>query len=132
MPTYLFVTKAEYTPERVASGECERWSCSSTTRDNDRAFVYVNGVGIIYEWRVTSNASRDPEWTFMCDVEHARKFAPPITIQELREAVPRKVWAPFHRLGGYTSLLVPENVVARILALRSPNAGPSTAVSEAS
>ncbi|HLN32476.1 MAG TPA: hypothetical protein VK395_32410 [Gemmataceae bacterium] len=35
MPTFLFVTKPEYTPDRAKSGQDLSWSCSSTTRIGD-------------------------------------------------------------------------------------------------
>jgi len=133
MRTYLFVTQPEYTPERVERGfDVPWWSCSSTTEEGDRVFVFVAGVGLQYEWRVTSNATRNDEWKFICDVEHVRSFNPVITIQELRKAFPKDVWYPPHRLGGVKSILIPEPVVARILALRPPPGVPRAAVSQVS
>lgn len=125
--TYLFVTKPKYAPEEVTPESPGRWSCSSTTRRGDTAFVYVaEGTGIAHEWRVTSDAERDDEWVYMCDVEYVADFDPPITIQELREKIPQKVWAPPHTgMRGFRSIELDEEVVRRIRALR---ASPSTAV----
>ena len=94
MSTYLFVTKPEYTPERVESGiDVPWWSCSSTTARGDRALVYVTGLGIHYEWNIVSDADPHDEWKYICDVEHARTFDPPISIDEIRDAVPKDDWA---------------------------------------
>src|SRR5262245_43469734 len=88
--TYLFVTRPEYTPERVEEGvDVPWWSCSSTTACGDSALVYVTGAGIQYEWSVTSDADPHEEWKYICDVEHARTFDPPITLREICEAVPK-------------------------------------------
>src|SRR5438132_654434 len=97
MSTYLFVTKPEFTPERVASGsDVPWWSCSSTTRFGDRALVYVTGVGIQYEWQINSDAEPHDEWKFICGVEHARTFNPPIALREILEQISREEWAPPH------------------------------------
>jgi hypothetical protein len=122
MSTYLFVTRPEYTPERVESGfevPVPWWSCSSTTENGDWALVYVTGLGIRYEWRLTSDAKPDEEWKYVCNVEYARTFAPPITLREIRAAVPKDDWAPPHLdFRGYKSILVPDAVADRIRALR--------------
>jgi hypothetical protein len=118
--TYLFVTKPEYTPERVERGfEVPWWSCSSTTQFGDRALVYVTGVGIQYEWRVTSDAQPHEEWKYICDVEHLRTFDPPIPLHDILTTVTRDEWAPPHmNFRGYRSIKVPDEVADRIRQLR--------------
>lgn len=121
MTTYLFVTKQEFTPEHVEDGDASHWwSCSSTTRSEDRALVYVTGTGIQYEWRATSNAEPHKEWKYICHVEHVQTFEPPISIGEIREATTKDEWAPpFQNFRGLRSITVPENTAVRILALRT-------------
>ena len=106
MSTYLFVTKPEYTPERVEGGiDVPWWSCSSKAAHGDRALVYVTGRGIHYEWNIVSDAVPNDTWKFICDVEHVRTFEPPITIGEIRDAVPRDTWAPpYQNFRGFRSI----------------------------
>lgn len=132
MTTYLFVTKPEYTPERVEDGvDVPWWSCSSTTERGDRALVYVTGVGIQYEWRVLSDADQHEEWKYICDVEHAQTFDPPITIGEVRDAVSKDDWAPpYQNFRGVRSITIPEEVARRILALRTQSIDESWSTSE--
>lgn len=119
MATYLFVTRPEYTPEEVAEGIDASWSCSSTTECGDTALVYVTGVGIQYEWSVATDADPHKQWKYICNVEHARTFDPPITLREICEAVPKARWAPpYLHFRGYRSILIPEEVADRIRALR--------------
>lgn len=120
MATYLFVTKPEYTPEKVEDGfDNPWWSCSSTTRIDDQALIYITGIGIAYEWLVTSDAERDEEWRFVCDVQHSRTFTPEIPLQEIREHVTREEWAaPFTNFRGLRSIQIPEEVADRIRDLR--------------
>ncbi len=123
MRTYLFITKSEYTPERVESGEVTWWSCSSTTRRGDRALVYVAGSGVQYEWRAISNAQPDDEWKYVCDVTHVRTYHPPISLNEIRNVVSRQEWAPPHQnFRGFRSVIVPENAAILIRQLRQTNA----------
>lgn len=120
MATYLFVTKPEYTPERVAAGfDVPWWSCSSTTECGDSALVYVSGAGIQYEWRVTSDAVPHKEWKYICDVEHMRTFDPAITIREIRDVVPELEWKPpYQNFRGFRSIRIPERVTGLIQGLR--------------
>ena len=119
MSTYLFITKPKYEPETVRDGNDAEWSCSSTTRDGDRVLVYVTGVGIRYEWRVTSDAAPDKKWKYVCGVEYVSTFEPPISVAEMRACVPKIDWAPPHTsFRGFRSLLVPGNVEEKIRALR--------------
>lgn len=121
MTTYLFVTKPEYTPERVEGGvDVPWWSCNSTTKSGDRALVYVTGVGIQYEWRVVSDADPHKKWKYICNVEHSQTFEPPISIGEIREVTTKDEWAPpFQNFRGLRSISIPEDLVERILALRA-------------
>jgi predicted HNH restriction endonuclease len=118
MPTYLFVTKREKTPERVESGQMW-WSCSKTTQRDDRALVYVAGLGIQYEWRALSRAKPHKKWKYMCEVQHVQTFDPPIKINEIRNGVSKDIWAPpYQNFRGLRSINVPHNVAATIRALR--------------
>jgi hypothetical protein len=120
MATYLFVTRPEYTPERVEEGvDVPWWSCSRKTECGDRALVYVTGVGIQYEWSVITDADRHEKWKYICDVEHARTFDPPITLKEICAAVPKAEWAPpYLNFRGYRSICIPDEVADRIRGLR--------------
>ncbi len=120
MSTYLFVTKPNYAPERVERGfDVPWWSCSSTTKLGDVALVYVAGVGVKYEWRVSSDAAPNDEWKFICDVLHVRTFDPAISLREILKQVRRHEWAPpYMNFRGYRSIHVPENVADRIRHLR--------------
>jgi hypothetical protein len=119
MTTYLFVTKPEYTPERVADGvDIPWWSCSSTTKRGDFALVYVTGVGIQYEWQVVSDAEPHDEWKYICDVTHSRTFASPITLDEICAVVTKTEWAPPHlHFRGYQSITIPDAIADRIRSL---------------
>jgi len=119
MSTYLFITKRTYKPKRVAAGLDIWWSCSSTTRAGDSALVYVTGVGIQYEWRVTSDAVPNKKWKYRCDVEHLRTFEPPISFRKICEEVTEEDWKPPHvRFRGYRSIKVPEKTARRLRRLR--------------
>jgi hypothetical protein len=120
MSTFFFVTKPEYTPERVERGiDVPWWSCSSTTQVGNRALVYVTGIGVQYEWRVTSSAEPHEKWKYVCDVEHVRTFEPPIGLQEILKHVTREEWAPPHmNFRGYRSIQVTDEVADRIRQLR--------------
>lgn len=118
--TYLFITKPEFRPGKVRPGNDTEWSCSSSTRIGDRALVHVTGgTGIMYEWRVTSDAVRNERWGHNCNVEYVSTFRPPISIGEIRAAVPRADWTlPYTMFRGLSSLRVPSNVAKKIRALR--------------
>ena len=119
MSTYLFITKEEYEPELVASNDDVSWSCSKTTRLGDTALVYVAGIGVCFEWRVLSDAEKNDEWPYVCDVEFVKSFDPPITIQELRSAVTREEWKPPHlNFRGWRSITIPADVLKTIRTLR--------------
>jgi hypothetical protein len=121
MSAYLFVTKPRYTPERVEEGfDVPWWSCSSTSQFGDHALVYVTGVGIQYEWCITSDAKRNAKWKYICDVEHFRTFDPPIELKEIMEVVNKEEWKPpYLHFRGYRSIAVPDNIAQRIRSLRS-------------
>lgn len=125
MNTYLFITKPdEHQPEDVRHGTESWWSCSKTTRKRDRALVFVTGVGVAYEWRVTSDAARNNEWKYICDVEHVRTFERPIHIREIREVIPMADWKPpYTNFRGFKSLRVPDAIAERIRSIRN-NARP--------
>ena len=112
MSTYMFITKEE--PELVASNEDVGWSCSKTTRLGDNALVYVAGIGVRFEWLVLSDAEKNDEWGYVCDVEFVKSFDPPITIQELRSAVTPEEWKPPHlNFRGFKSIVIPGDVLKR-------------------
>lgn len=120
MDPYLFVVNAdEYDASVVDEKGGERWSCSKDTTVGDHALVYVTGEGISYEWAVIAPAAEDPEWRFMCHVRRLREFKPPISIQEIREAIPREIWAaPYTNFRGFRSIRIPDEAYERLLALR--------------
>lgn len=119
MPTYLFVTKPEHTPERVELGENLWWSCSSTTQSGDYALLYVTGMGIRYEWQALSDAKPDDKWKYVCEVGYLRTFDPHITFREIYDAVLEHKWAPvLQNFRGLRSIIVPEEVAGKIKALR--------------
>ena len=125
MATYLFVTKPEKTPERVESGlDVPRWSCSRTTQIGDEALVYVTGVGVLYEWRILSDAEPHEKWKYICDVQHVRTFDPPITLKEICEAVPKTDWSPpYLHFRGYRSIEIPDEIADRMRGLRRVKKG---------
>jgi putative restriction endonuclease len=119
MATFLFVTKPEQRPERVQATSAHWWSCSRTTKSHDHALVYVTGVGILYEWRTTSDAEPNAEWKYICGVKHVRTFDPPIALRQILEEVRRSEWPPpYLKFRGFRSIEMPEPVAARIRALR--------------
>ncbi len=125
MQAYMFITKEAHNSQRVQSGYVGSWSCSKTTRPGDSAFVYVAGTGVRCEWCATSDARKDKKWAWVCDVEFVRSFEPPITIKELRAAVPQTDWSPPHQnFRGFRSISIPRSVAVRIRGLRG-RAGPS-------
>ena len=118
--TFLFVTKPKYHPELIKDGEILTWSCSSETCENDRAFVYVTGKGICYEWRAVSDAQptqRGP-WPFTCDVEFVSDFDPPITTQVLCNAIPQKEWNAPHANMRVKASIIPPKALKTINSLR--------------
>jgi hypothetical protein len=118
MQTYLFVTKPHYMPEE-AEWDNVRWSCSKTTKAGDYALVYVTGEGIQYEWCAVTDAKPHPEWRFMCELEYVRTLAPPITLGEIRAAIPEDDWAPpYQNFRGLKSIRIPEDIARRICNLR--------------
>jgi hypothetical protein len=120
MGAYVFVTKEELQAERRSTRKDPRWTCSSTTQTGDSLLVYIVGVGVRFEWRATSDAKRGDFWPYVCELKFVRSFKPPITIQELRAAVPRTDWSPPHQnFRGFKSISVPAHVLARIKSLRS-------------
>ena len=119
MTTYLFVTKPEYEPEHVETGETTWWSCGSKMKSGDRALVYVTGAGITYEWQATADAEPDPEWKNKCSVSHESAFEPPITIREIRVAIPKEEWSPPHlNFRGYRSIEIPDDIATKLRDLR--------------
>ena len=120
MSTYMFITKEESKPELVESdNNVSWWSCSKTTRSGDTALVYVAGIGVRFEWRVLSDAVKNEKWRYVCDVEFAKSFEPPITIQKLRSAVTREEWKPPHlNFRGFKSIVIPDDVLITIRTLR--------------
>ncbi len=122
MTTYLFVTDADsYDPEGVQTGTDDWWSCSKTAVPGDLALVYlVGGVGIEYQWQITSQAERNDKWGYVCDVRHLRTFKPPISLGEICFVVSKAEWAPPHlNFRGYRSIRIPDRVAARLRSLRS-------------
>lgn len=118
MSVYLFVTDEEAHPEAIESGEDDWWSCSKTTQELDVALVYVKGKGIVYQWLVTSNASPDLRWPYVCKVEHQRTFEPAISLEEIQSAVGREIWAPPHQnFRGFASIKVPLQAAEKIYDL---------------
>ncbi len=119
MSTYMFITKEEYEPERVASNDDVSWSCSKTTRLGNTALVYVARIGVCFEWRVLSDAEKNDKWGYVCDVEFVKSFDPPITIQELCSAVAPGEWKPPHlNFRGFKSIVIPGDILKSILILR--------------
>src|SRR5262249_41753429 len=94
--TFLFVTKPDYTPERVESGECGSWSCAKDTRLGDTILCYVTGEGIRYQWQATSDATPDDDpqskWPYFCDIVFEKAFDPPIHIREIKEVITKEEW----------------------------------------
>jgi hypothetical protein len=125
MTTYLFITRPEYTPEKVTPSWKGWWSCSSTSRAGDNAFVYVATKGICFEWVIRTDAKPHPEWKFICDVQRKGVFDPPIAIAELRSAFSRGEWPPpYLNFRGFRSLLLPDTISDRIRSLRRNIAQP--------
>ena len=116
----MFITKKEYEPENVEIEGELNWSCHSQTVDGNSVFVYVAGVGVLYEWRAMSNAKPGGRWKYRCDVRFVRKFIPPITIQELRNSISKSDWKPPHlNFRGNSSLEVPPDIAKHIRVLGS-------------
>lgn len=120
MTTYLFITKPDHAPEQVDGSKEFRWSCSKSSRSGDTALVYVTAQGISHEWLIASDAEEDQQWGAACDVEFVANIDPPITIQELRTAIPAAVWKPPHlNFRGYKHIAIPDEVVPLIRGLRA-------------
>jgi len=118
MTTYLFITHPDQTPEDVSHRKQISWSCSKDTRVGDRILVYVTGIGVICEWRATSDAVPDSQWKYACDVEHLCTFKSPVSLPEIISKIPMKEWAPPHlHFRSYKSLKVPSNVARKLYAL---------------
>jgi 5-methylcytosine-specific restriction endonuclease McrA len=119
MADFLFITDPEFSPEKVGHSKSSSWSCSKTAQPNDRAFVYVTGQGISFEWVLMGRPRPDTHWRFVCSVRLVNAISPPITIQELRKAIPRSMWAPPHTgLRGYRSISLPPEAAAAIRGIR--------------
>jgi 5-methylcytosine-specific restriction endonuclease McrA len=119
MADFLFITDPDFSPEKVGRSKSSSWSCSKSAQPNDRAFVYVTGQGISFEWVLVGRPRPDAHWRFQCSVRLFNEMFPPITMQELRKAIPRSVWAPPHTgLRGYRSISVPPKAAAAIRASR--------------
>jgi 5-methylcytosine-specific restriction endonuclease McrA len=119
MADFLFITDPEFSPETVGRSKSTSWSCSKTAQPNDRAFVYVKGKGILFEWVLVGRPRADADWRFVCPVQLLNAITPPITIQELRKAISRSAWAPPHTgFRGYRSISVPPKAAAIIRVLR--------------
>jgi hypothetical protein len=132
MPDFFFVTGAEFSPETVGRQKSVAWSCSKTARPNDRAFVYVTGQGVSFEWIIYGPPRRDADWGFQCPVRLLAPLTPPIAIQELRNMIPRRVWAPPHTgLRGYRSIRLPPKAAAIIRSLRSRSSTSLEAIDDA-
>lgn len=117
----MFITKGEFEPERVKDERDIEWSCSKSTHAGDLALVYVAGAGVSYQWRAVSDAEANDTWGYTCGVEFVGEFAPPITLQELRTAIPKTDWNPPHQnFRGFRSISIPHAIVERIKALRAP------------
>lgn len=120
MTDYLFIVNPKHqSPEKVGRDKSVSWSCSRTAKPDDRAFVYVNGQGVSFEWVITSAPKPHREWRFMCRVRLVKAIAPPISIQELRAAIPRSLWAPPHTgFRGFRSVRLPADAAVRLRAIR--------------
>lgn len=119
--TYLFVTDgAEYDAAGVETHDDYTWSCSKTALPGDAALVYLKGgVGIAYEWEIASRPEPDGKWGYSCAVSYVGKFDPPISLREIRMAVSRAEWAaPYTNFRGFRSIRVPDEIAARLRALR--------------
>jgi 5-methylcytosine-specific restriction endonuclease McrA len=119
--TYLFLTKPEYKPGKVNAEHDFSWSCSKSARAGDHALVYVTGgLGITYEWKVLTDAEPDKTWGYVCDVEYVGDINPPISIRELRDAIPRKDWSSPHlNFRGNRSIEIPLVGLKAIRSLRA-------------
>jgi 5-methylcytosine-specific restriction endonuclease McrA len=119
--TYLFVTKPQYRPEKVKAKPGFSWSCSKSVRAGDHALVYVTGgPGVMYEWKVMTNAVPDKTWGYVCDVKYIRGIDPPISIRELRDAIRRKDWSPPHvNFRGNRSIEIPPVGLKAIRSLQA-------------
>lgn len=116
---YVFITDEDKHPEDVGDRKETWWSCSKTARENNIALVYVKGIGIVYQWLITSDARPHPEWRYVCDIEHQQTFDRAISLEEIRSVVDSETWAPPHQnFRGFTSLVVPIEAASRIYKLR--------------
>src|SRR5439155_11835927 len=112
------VTGEEYAPAEVETHD-DTWSCSKTAVPGDAALVYLKGVGIAYEWEITSPPKPHAEWVYECAVSYVGKFEPPITLAEIRAAVSRATWAaPYTNFRGFRSIRIPAEVVVWLRGLR--------------
>ena len=120
MADYLFIVNPkEQSPHQVGLEKSVTWSCSKTAKPGDRAFVYLNGQGVSFEWVIVSAAKPHPDWRFMCRVKLVKAITPPISIQEMRKAIPKSLWAPPHTgMRGYRSVQLPPEAAVRLRAVR--------------
>jgi len=119
--TFLFVTKPTENPEQVKANGGIPWRCCEATRCGDGILLYVTGGnGVSYEWRAVSDSIRvqNKRRRYDCNVEFVSEFNPPITRQELCDAISRDEWKPPHlKFKGNHAVIIPSNVLPKIRAL---------------
>jgi 5-methylcytosine-specific restriction protein A len=121
MKTFLFLTKPKEEPEKAKTNRGIPWCCGKSTQAADRIWVYLTGgQGISYEWRAISHSRQDPtgRHRYVCDVEFVCDFIPPITIVELKNAIPKTEWKPLYQLRGFKAIKIPDRIAEKIIALR--------------
>ena len=126
MRTYLLVTnpnKYEFVHDVEERSDEICWNCNKSTKSGDRLLVYLTAnIGIMYEWVewvATSDAEKDKEWKYACDIKYVRKYDPPITLKDIRDIVTEDEWKPpYLNLRGYKSIRIPDYIAERIIDLR--------------
>jgi predicted nucleotide-binding protein len=123
-PAFLYITNRANKPERIESGHKLPWICPEEIKEGDTIWVFVRGEGLCYKWQTVSKPYElQPPFGFglNCSVVFLGKFYPPITLQEMQEAVSEEEWgAPYKDFFGFACVRIPVAVVAKILRLRKP------------
>ena len=121
MNTFLILTNPEKYDVESVKDRGGMWSCQSKTKIGDRLYVYLTGGnGISYEWKASTDARKDPKWTYACDVEFVREITPSIKLDILKKTIPKTIWPLIHSvLGGHKSIEIPEKAVSKIDSLIS-------------
>lgn len=76
------------------------WIVPKTARPNDRALVYVHGIGVLASAEVQSNPRPCKEWGdgwYEAELGNVQMIEPVITLEELQKEMPGWGWTIYPR-----------------------------------